>query len=95
MYFKTNHVTSNCFVLKRVKNYLKEHPDNNTINFLAHALRDPYDDHIVPLREDMAQIIDWEDCNIAEEEIEEIITAALQLPETYEYLEREETDDSY
>ena len=86
---KENHITDNCFVLKRVKNYLKDNHNDSKINFLAHVLEDPYDEFILPIREGIAQEIDWSQCKVEEEDLEEIITAVLQLPETYESFEEE------
>ena len=43
----------------------------------------------------MIQIIDWDECDVPEDDIEEIVTAVLQLPETYEKAELEENEDSY
>ena len=93
--FKTNHPTNKCFVLKRVQIYLKENHANNKINFLAHTLEDPYDENVQDLRQEICHDVDWPACDILEEEIESVVTAVLQLPETYIFKEDEDEDDSY
>ena len=54
---KTNHSTDYCYILKKVKSYLKSRPDP-TINFLQPALSDPYCEELTPLRDELTQEID-------------------------------------
>ena len=82
--FKSNHTTESCFVLKRVRNYIKDNHSNNSLNFLETFQQDPYFELIMPLREDLVQEINWPLYNIDEDMMEEVITNVLQMEEAYD-----------
>ena len=82
--FKPNHSADYCYVLKRVKKYLKQQRQVPAAHFLEAAQEDPFGEELQALREDLSRELDWELCDIPEEHREEVITAVLQVEEAWE-----------
>ena len=78
---KSNHSTDYCYILKKVKNHLKS--KNESVNFLQPALEDPFCEELAPLRDELSSQIDWDDCDVSEEEIPTVLVAVLQTEETW------------
>ena len=74
---KTNHKEADCFLLKKVIKIWKELKGNAATNFMQLAMSDPFHEEVMPIREVIAQNVDWHELDISEGEATGAITAAL------------------
>ena len=88
--FKTGHQPNRCFLLKRVLRIYKELKDKIATNFMEVVVSDPFHEEVAPVREAIARELDWEQLDIEEDRIDEVITAALTCQDLYNSEDEEE-----
>ena len=57
------------------------------------ALEDPWSEQLGPIRETVSQEIDWQECLVGAENLDEVITAALTCEETWVWSEGEHSSE--
>ena len=80
---KNWHPLHKCFLLKKILIIWKEIKNDVSVNFMELVAEDPFHEEVQPVREAIATDINWEATEIEEEDIDKVITAALECQELY------------
>ena len=89
----SNHSTEYCRVLDIVKYLLKQSTaDGARVHYMDLAMQDPWSEEMAPLRDVVSQDVDWAECRIEPEGLDDVITAALTCEDSWNWEEHSDSD---